>query len=417
MQSFFYDIAVIGGGASGLAAAIEAKQYGGANCHIAVIEKNSRLGKKILATGNGRCNLGNIEENKSSHYSGSCVDLIEPLFNKFEGSENFFKSLGVICKSDSGRLYPYSNHAASVLDALRFQLNDLNVDVFTDTEVVNLKYKLGLWEISTNSDSDLKKINTKKVIISCGGKAAPMFGTDGNLYKVLKSINNYFTPIRPALCPAYTDPLMIKGLKGIRAIGKVSLYNSENKLMCSDTGEVQFTDKTLSGICVFNLAAFAKEKNMYIQFDLLPHLKESEVSELLWEIYAQRSAWSIADMLSGIFQKKMCPSLFKSSKISTDLNSPVYTLNPYDIEKLTKTIKAWRFPVLYFGDWTQAQTTAGGLARNEIDENLESKNCPGMYFSGEILDIAGECGGYNLAWAWCSGVCAARSAVDSLKKG
>ena len=312
MQSFFYDIAVIGGGASGLAAAIEAKQYGGVDCNVAVIDKNSRLGKKILATGNGRCNLGNIEENQSSHYSGSCVDLIEPLFNKFGSSESFFKSLGVICRSDSGRLYPYSNHAASVLDALRFQLNDLNVDVFTDTEVVNLKYKLGLWEISVNSN--FEKINSKKIIISCGGKAAPTFGTDGNLYKVLKSINNYFTPIRPALCPAYTDPLIIKGLKGIRAIGKVSLYNCENKLICSDTGEVQFTDRTLSGICVFNLAAFAKEKNMYIQFDLLPHLKESEVSELLWEIYAQRSAWSIVDMLSGIFQKKCVLHYLKAAK-------------------------------------------------------------------------------------------------------
>ena len=113
----------------------------------------------------------------------------------------------------------------------------------------------------------------------------------------------------------------------------------------------------------------------------------------------------------------MCPALFKSSKIFIDLSSPVYTLNPYDIEKLTKTIKAWRFPVLYFGDWTQAQTTAGGLARSEIKETLESKTCPGMYFSGEILDVTGECGGYNLAWAWCSGVCAARNAVDSLKKG
>lgn len=412
MQPYLFDIAVIGGGASGLAAAIEAKRYGKSDCRVAVMEKNTRLGKKILATGNGRCNLGNIEEKQSVHYSGTCTDLIKLLFEEFKGSEDFFKSMGVICRIDSGRLYPYSNHAASVLDALRFQLQDLDVDIFTDMEVVSLKYDdNGMWTISTNSD----KIITKKVIVSCGGKAAPSMGTNGSFYRVLSSIGCESSSIKPALCPAYTDQVLLKGLKGIRATAKASLYNSKGKLIRSDSGEVQFTDKTLSGICIFNLAAFAGDENMYIQLDLLPNLTDIELNELLWDVYTKRSMWNIEDMLSGVFQKKMCQALFKSSGIVADMKLPVYTLNPYDIEKLAKTIKAWTFPVLQFGDWKQAQTTSGGILRNQIKSTLESINCPGIYFSGEVLDIAGECGGYNLAWAWCSGTYAARNAVDSLK--
>ncbi len=412
MQPYLFDIIVIGGGASGLAAAIEAKRYGGSDCRVAVIEKNTRLGKKILATGNGRCNLGNIEEKRFVHYSGTCTDLIKPLFEKFEGSEYFFKSMGVICRTDSGRLYPYSNHAASVLDALRFQLQDLGVDIFTDMEVVSLKYDdNSIWTIITGSD----KFITKKVIISCGGKAAPSMGTDGSFYKILSAVGCEPSSLKPALCPAYTDQSLLKYLKGIRATAKVSLYNSKGKLLHSDNGEVQFTDKTLSGICIFNLAAFAVEEDMYIQLDLLPHLTDIELNELLWDVYAKRSMWNIEDMLSGIFQKKMCHALFKSSGIASDMKLPVYNLTPYDIERLSNTIKAWTFPVLWFGDWKQAQTTSGGIERNQIKNTLESINCPGLYFSGEILDIAGECGGYNLAWAWCSGTYAAHNAVDSLK--
>lgn len=412
MQPFFYDIAVVGGGASGLAAAIEAIQYGGTDCRVAVIEKNAVLGKKLLATGNGRCNLGNIEEGNPQHYSGSCSELVQMLFRKFEGSENFFKALGVICRSDNGRLYPYSNHASSVLDSLRFRLIELGADVFTDTEATDLNLNLGLWEINTN----IKKITAKKIIVSCGGKSSPVFGSDGSFYRTLKNINNYFTPIKPALCPAHTDPLLLIGLKGIRIIGKASLYSSENELLHSDIGEVQLTDKTLSGICVFNLAAFAKGNDMYIELDLMPYMTITEVHELLWEIYAQRSSWKLHDMLTGIFQKKLCHALFKSSDIAIDENFPVYSLTPYDMNRIANTIKSWKFPVLYFGDWQQSQVTAGGIARDEIYDTLESKHCTGVYFSGEILDIVGECGGYNLAWAWCSGVCAARNAVDSLKK-
>ncbi|MGN0584947.1 MAG: NAD(P)/FAD-dependent oxidoreductase, partial [Ruminococcus sp.] len=236
-------------------------------------------------------------------------------------------------------------------------------------------------------------------------------------YKILKDIGHTYVPVTPALCPVYTEQSLLKSLKGIRVTGKVSLYNNDNKLICFDEGEVQFTEKTLSGICVFNLAAFIKEDNMYIRIDLLPHLTDSEVNDLLWNLYAQRSSWKIEDMLSGVFQKKMCPALFNASRIIANLNEPVYTLTPYDIDQLLKTIKAWDFSILHLGEWSQAQATSGGIPRYEIQNTLESSVCSNLYFAGEILDIVGECGGYNLAWAWCSGVCAARNAVNSLKEG
>lgn len=411
MQQNFAHIAIIGGGASGLAAAIEAKQYGGSDCRVVIIEKNARLGKKLLATGNGRCNLGNIEEKQRRHYSGSCTELAEKLFSESEGSEAFFKSLGVICKADSGRLYPYSNHAASVLDALRFQVQELQIEVINDAAVNSISKESDLWKITW----DGREVLAEKVIIAAGGKAAPAMGTDGSFYPVVEALDHRLTSVAPALCPIYTKPALLSGLKGIRTLAKVSLFRSSGELAAVDSGEVQLTDKALSGICVFNLSAFASEENMYISLDLLPHLKDYEVSDLLWNIYAQRSGWNIEDMLSGVFNKKLCPALFKSGGISAPMNSPVYSLTPYDMERLAETIKDWRFPVTGTAGWENAQVTAGGIHRSEITEELESCICGGIYFAGEILDITGECGGYNLAWAWCSGIIAARSAVDKLK--
>ncbi len=412
MQHNIAQIAVIGGGASGLAAAIEAKRQGGRDCRVVIIEKNARLGKKLLATGNGRCNLGNIEEKQRMHYSGSCVDLAENLFRQHDGSEAFFKSLGVICKSDSGRLYPYSNHAASVLDALRFQVQELDIDVLTETEVTDIKViENNIWLIKTSS----REVLAEKIIIACGGKAAPVMGTDGNFFKIIKSLGHSIVHISPALCPIYTDSSLLHGLKGIRVSAKAMLYDSKNKLKASDFGEVQLTDKALSGICIFNLASNAIQENMYISLDLLPHLTEHQVQELLWEIYALRSQWRIEDMLSGIFQKKLCSALFRTCNIKLSMEQQVYMLTPIDVEKLSSVIKSWRFPVMGLGDWSTAQVTAGGIPANEIENDLSSKIYPSIYFSGEILDITGECGGYNLAWAWCSGICAARAAVNSLK--
>lgn len=411
MQQNIAQIAVIGGGASGLAAAIEAKQYGGSDCRVIIIEKNARLGKKLLATGNGRCNLGNIEEKHRRHYSGSCTELAGELFSESEGSEAFFKSLGVICKADSGRLYPYSNHAASVLDALRFQVQELQIEVVTDAEVRSITKESDLWKIAW----DGREVLAEKVIIAVGGKAAPAMGTDGSFYPVVEALGHRLTPVVPALCPVYTKPALLSGLKGIRTLAKASLFRSNGDLIAADSGEVQLTDKALSGICIFNLAAFAVEEEMYISLDLLPHLRDYEVSDLLWNIYAQRSGWSLEDMLSGVFNKRLCPALFKASGISASMNSPVYSLTPHDMERLAKTIKDWHFPVIGTAGWESAQVTSGGIHRNEITDDLESAVCQGIYFAGEILDIAGECGGYNLAWAWCSGIHAARASVDTLK--
>ena len=413
MQPVIFDIAVIGGGASGLAAAIEAKQHGGEDCRVAVIEKNSRLGKKILSTGNGRCNLGNTDEKESFHYYGSCSDLVNPLFEKFDGSEMFFRSLGLICKEDSGRLYPYSNHAASVLDALRFKVQQTDTEVITDSEVVELHFSGKNWEIITNNE----KILSYKVIIACGGKSTPAMGTDGNFYNILRSVGHSWNNLHPALCPVLVDKEQIRGLKGIRASGKAYLCNRKNEIIRYDTGEIQFTENALSGICIFNLSAFINEKDMIIKIDLMHTLTDDQVRELLWSIYMQRYDWKIEDMLTGIFQKKMCISLIRKSNISCDNDSPVYSLTNSDIESLVKTIKSFSFNVKGLSGWNQSQVTAGGIKRSEIKETLESKLCKGLYFSGEILDIAGECGGYNLAWAWCSGVSAARNAVDALKGG
>ncbi len=411
MQQIQANIAVIGGGASGLTAAIEAKRRGGSNCHVIIIEKNAKLGKKLLATGNGRCNLGNKDEKNISHYSGSCKTIAKRLFSEYEGSEAFFRTLGVICKSDSGRLYPYSNHAASVLDALQLQVQKLHIDVLTDAAVTAIVHYGKKWKITTGS----REVLADEVIIATGGKAAPVMGTDGSFYRIVKSLGHTWQPFSPALCPVSTQPELLQGLKGIRIYAKVSLYDKYNKLIASDIGEVQLTDKTVSGICVFNLTAYARDDNMTISIDLIPDLSMRETIDLLWDIFGQRSQYSIEDMLTGLFRKNLCHVLFKASGIDKAMDSPVYTIAPNEIEVLANTIKNWRFPVLGLSDWNNAQTTAGGIPAHELTDNLESNLHKGLYFAGEILDIVGECGGYNLAWAWNSGIYAARKAIESLK--
>lgn len=402
------DIIIVGGGASGLAAAIAAKRCC-PNLEVTILERNARIGKKLLVTGNGRCNLGNNENMKSS-YRGTLTKLLPHIFSQTQDAETFFQSMGLYCRQESnGRLYPYSNQAATVLDALRFTVEQAGVLICSSCAVTALHRKKNYFEV----DSQKGKIAAKAVIVATGGLAAPKTGSDGAALTWLFDLGHCFSNCKPALVPFYTDPCLVHPLKGVRISAKVSAWSEQKKLLAEDIGEVQFTERTLSGICVMNLSACCtQEEPTEISLCLLPELSEDQLKSLLWEIYASRAAWKLEDWLTGLFPKKVSMQLIRTSGIALSFDTPVYHVMPSQLEQLAKICQTWRFPVISRGSWQEAQVTSGGIPANEVDVLLQSQKNKGLFFAGEILDLHGNCGGYNLNWAWQSGQYAGQNAAQ-----
>lgn len=380
------DICVIGGGAAGMAAAIEAARAG---AKVVIAEKNSRVGKKILSTGNGRCNLTHVSPSEDDYHGDR--DLIKNVLDSFgpAGAFLWFKSLGVLLHSDAeGRVYPYSNTASTVLDALRRELDSLGVDVLCDCGVKSINKTDGGFEISA-SDT----IYTKKVIVTTGGKSSPSSGSDGSGFALLKKFGIECTPLKPALTGIKCDGT--RALKGIRAKAAVTLKKPDCR-QYTERGEVQFTEQGLSGICVFDLSRFADEGDI-LTVDFLPDYSLEEAENLVSELGGPGDAKS-SDRLLGILNRRLAQEVCRNNEKSA----------AYAAKNMTFVSKG----VMPF---TSSQVTAGGVKGNETGADLQCVKVPGMYLAGEILDADGRCGGYNLHFAWGSGIIAGTEAAASLK--
>lgn len=404
------DIMIIGGGASGLAAAIAAKRIA-PNLQVCIVERNPRVGKKILATGNGRCNLGNTNPSLTP-YHGTLTRLLPEVFAATMDAEAFFQSMGLYCRHETdGRLYPHSNQAASVLDALRLTADQLQIEMFCNCAVLSLLKNAEQFVVETVCG----KIKTKAVILAAGGMAAPKTGSDGMAFSWLEKLGHGTTTFQPALVAFGTDPELVRPLKGTRIAAKVSAWSGVGKLLGEESGEVQFTERSLSGICIMNLSAQCTAENpAVLSLNLLPEYSQEQVISLLWETYATRTEWTLGNWLTGLFPKKVSVQLLRASHISLSLDAPVYRVTPQDLEQLAVQCQVWQFPVLSRGSWQEAQVTAGGIPLEEVDPMLQSKMTKGLYFAGEILDLHGDCGGYNLNWAWRSGQFAGQNAARAL---
>lgn len=395
-----YHIAVIGGGASGLLAAIAAKIEGGAGCSVVILERNDRIGRKILSTGNGRCNLGNTVIQKEN-YSGSLLEKAFAIFQQAPKTEDYFRQMGLICREEEHRLYPYCNHASAVLDSLRLQVALYETAIQCDCQIQKIIPKKHGFQLQ----SDTASYFAEQVIFACGGYAAPALGTDGSAYAMLKDLKIAIRPCTPALCFLKTKTELVRALKGIRLLAKVSLYEN-GILKRQERGEVQFTEQALSGICIFNLSAYCDRLShtMYtVALDLLPDWNSEQVSAFLWELYALRGTLSVEEFFTGVFQRRVGLQVLKQCGILQKEPRLIASCTPKEIEQLASFLKAWKFPVTGKGDWKNAQISCGGILSEEVSADLESIRYPGLYFSGEALDLQGDCGGYNLNWAWASG--------------
>lgn len=421
MEFIKSDIAVLGGGAGGLMCGCAINKSGFKGTSV-IIEGQNRCGKKLLATGNGRCNLTNEHINESCYF-GSAKNEALNLFKTYNTSYiiNYFKKLGLLCRADSeGRVYPLSNNASSVLDVLRLSLG--NVQEHCSCKIKSITKEKNKYII----DCTEKIFEAKRVIFALGGKASPKLSSDGLGYKLLKAMGYNINSLMPSLSPVkVTSPLLLS-LKGIRVRGDISLYN-EKGFIKKESGEMQFTDNALSGIAVFQLSPFINEfftkntiqgkkcKQLILSLDLLPDNTLQNVTAMLNQrkkIFKNRSC---EEYFTGLFHKRIGLALLKNNNIPID--KKIIDLTEKDISALAKNIKEWQFTPKCISDFNSAQITGGGIDKSNIDFiTMESKKDKGLYFAGEIVDVDGICGGYNLHWTWVSAIIAGENAVKSLQK-
>ena len=401
------EIAVIGGGASGLMAAVTAKKSGK---EVIILERKDRILKKVLITGNGRCNITNVNAN-ISNYFGKNISSVENILNRFtpQDTMDFFNELGIICNEENrGKVYPLSGQASSVVDALRFEAERLGIKIETEFYVRKIEkdgFKFRIYS------EDRKKIEAGRVILAAGGQSYPELGSNGSGFELAKELGHSVTKLSPSIVQLKTEKHQVKGLQGIKTDVAVTAYG-DNKKICTYNGELLFTDYGISGNVVFNISfVMPLYKNVEFEIDFMEKFDYNELYEILKERKRILSHLTMENYFNGMINKKLGQFLSKVSGIEK-LSKPVKDLNDSDIRKLCTVLKKYRVKILETTGFKNAQVTAGGVSLDEVNaETLESKIVKGLYFSGEVLDVYGECGGFNLQWAWASGYIAGENSA------
>ena len=401
------EIAVIGGGASGLMAAITAKKSGK---EVIILERKDRILKKVLITGNGRCNITNVNAN-ISNYFGKNISSVENILNRFtpQDTMDFFNELGIVCNEENrGKVYPLSGQASSVVDALRFEAERLGIKIETEFYVRKIEkdgFKFRIYS------EDRKKIEAGRVILAAGGQSYPELGSNGSGFELAKELGHSVTKLSPSIVQLKTEKHQVKGLQGIKTDVAVTAYG-DNKKICTYDGELLFTDYGISGNVVFNISfVMPLYKNVEFEIDFMEKFDYNELYEMLKERKRILSHLTMENYFNGMINKKLGQFLSKVSGIEK-LSKPVKDLNDSDIRKLCTVLKKYRVKILETTGFKNAQVTAGGVSLDEVNtETLESKIVKGLYFSGEVLDVYGECGGFNLQWAWASGYIAGENSA------
>lgn len=402
------DIIIIGGGASGMMAAITAKDRG---FNSIILEANDRIGKKILATGNGRCNITN-ENISLSNYHSANPNFFEHVINEFSKDDtlSFFEMLGLpIISLENGKMYPLSLQASSVLDILRMALSEREIPVHVNSKVVKIHREYEVFKVICSDGSYCK---ADKVILAAGGKSSPKTGSDGSGMSIAYSLGHKLVETVPALVQLKLDFKSLKALSGIKFDGNVTILvnNKEEK---EDFGEILFTDYGISGPPILQISRIAsygikEKKDVQIKIDMFPNISMKKLKTYLENHWGTFSYRSVYDSFLGIINKKLIPILLKECRVS-NIHKCCFDLTFKEKENIFNALKCWAFKVSGTNSYLNSQVTAGGIDTREVNNiTLESKLIPGLYFCGEILDVDGDCGGFNLQWAWSSGYTAGK---------
>ncbi len=397
-------IGIIGGGASGMAAALAAAEQ--ENVQVILFERHDRLGRKLMATGNGRCNLTNLDA-CSDFYYGNDLNFTQSALERFsvENTLQWFRRLGLITVAeDSGRVYPYSNQANSVVDVLRFALQKPNIQILTGFEVTKLKRTDSGFVVESGSET----VYCDKVIVAAGGLAGTKLGGSMFGYKLLQKMGHRCTKLRPTLVQLRSDWKGCASLKGIRANCWAQI-TCDGILHNAGKGEIQFTEYGLSGPLIFEISRDVCQKpgQWICQIDFLPDMEAEE----LFALVQQRKKWQLSadELLTGILHNRLGRMIIKNVGITS--NCPIRVLDEEELREVCRQVKEFQIHLTEPMGMDCAQVTAGGIVTEEFDpRTMESNIVPGLYACGEVLDVDGDCGGFNLQWAWSSGRLAGLSA-------
>lgn len=393
-------IGIIGGGASGMAAAITAAAN--KKAQIILFERQSRVGRKLQATGNGRCNLTNMS-GLVGRYHGENPDFVLPAFEKMDvdATVQWFQNLGLLTVTEaSGKVYPYSDHANSVVDVLRFALERPNITVKTGCEIKKISYNADVFTVV----SDDMKYDCDKLIVACGGIAGTKLGGTISGYRLLGKLGHKCTQLRPSLVQLKSDWPLVATLKGVRAQCQITVCK-DNAAVRQSVGEIQFTEYGISGPVVFEVSrdvCYGKGK-WICKIDFLPHIPDEETLKILFACRGRNLTTD--DLLTGVVHNKLGRVLTKSAGITS--GEAAATVSDAQLRQLCDCLKRLEISLTEPLGMDNAQVTAGGILTEDFDpRTMESKIVPNLYACGEVLDIDGDCGGFNLQWAWSSGCCA-----------
>jgi len=393
------NICIIGGGAAGMAATITAAGNGH---RVLLLERQARVGRKLLSTGNGRCNLTNLQAGLSSHYHGD-ASLAGSVLGRAElnaaATLDWFASLGLLTTAeDSGRVYPYSNMAGSVLDVLRYALENPLIQVCTGCTVTGIRVKNNSFTVVADNES----FTADRVILATGGAAGAKLGGVMDGYRLARDLGHHRTALFPSLVQLKTDPTYPRSLKGVKAQAAVSILRG-GEILGRAEGEILFTEYGVSGPAVFDVSRSVSTggDGLVCQLDLLPEWDEEQTLSWLRQRQKDMARQESQLLLTGLFHTRLGQVVCKASGFTAQIAE---SLTESDLRAIAGTIHHFCLPVTGTCGFDQAQVTAGGLRTDEFDpESLQSRLVPGFYACGEVLDVDGDCGGYNLQWAWSSG--------------
>ena len=397
-------IIVVGGGCSGVVAAINAKNK---DNEVVILERNNTLLKKLLLTGNGRCNYFN-ETYSIDNYHSNNMDLVNDFISdkNITMSKEFFDNLGIVHKIKNGYYYPYSNQAVSIKDILANEVNRLGIKVIYDTYVEDIE-KEDKFIIKTNNEEYI----CDKLILSTGSFAYPKTGSDGHGYSILEKLGHTIIKPVPALVQLNANSKYLKDWDGVRSDVYLELFE-DGEYLTKEEGEIQFTNYGISGICTFNLSHFIsrgleENKKYVVKINFVPFIK-TLISPWLYEYANKNKEKDIYELLEGFLNKKLIPIILKESNIKS--SKKYDELTKEEKVKLINSLRHFKVEITSTKGFDSSQVCNGGVSLDEINiDTMESKIVKDLYIIGELLDINGNCGGYNLTECWISGILSGKS--------
>lgn len=405
-------IIIIGAGAAGLTAAIFAGRCG---AEVTVLEHTDKAGKKILSTGNGKCNITNRFQ-ETSCYRGNETTFAVEVLKKFSEKDtiDFMESLGILCKERNGYIYPRSEQASTVRDGLLMECRRLGVTIEYRINVQKIQREKDCFVLSAKACDENKTYRCQKLILATGSKAMPVTGSDGSGYELLKALGLKIIKPLPALVQLRCEKGICKEAAGVRCAAKTAIMVNGDKI-AEETGELQITNYGISGIPVMQMSRFAVKaletrKQVEAVIDFFPEMEEEELRQKLEIMIKRFPEKALEDILCGFLNRKLGNALLGEMGVKKERRAK--TCDELYIQGMASFLKAYELPIIGFNSFQEAQVCQGGIATDQIDsETMECKSIPGLYLAGEVVDIDGTCGGYNLQFAWSTGATAGKAAA------